>query len=198
MTKPIGIALCVIAALAAFFISNHNNQHEEIEPQIKEIKTNKKDLKEKEKEKEKKALRMSKALKETPSIIEAEARLEEKKPRVKIRGEISTPRIEAVDISEQTKVHNENIDELRKVSQSIEKNVLKKYTPFLMGLDEDKAIQVYEVLFDHHMNIFDKVAAQENIDMNAEKTARDNKIKELLNENEFKKYLLFLDLNFSQ
>ena len=122
MTKPIGIALCVIAALAAFFISNHNNQHEEIEPQIKEIKTNKKDLK----EKEKPALRMSKALKETPSIIEAEARLEEKKPRVKIRGEISTPRIEAVDISEQTKVHNENIDELRKVSQSIEKNVLKK------------------------------------------------------------------------
>ena len=189
MTKPIGIALCVIAALAAFFISNHNNQHEEIEPQIKEIKTNKKDLK----EKEKPALRMSKALKETPSIMEAEARLEEKKPRVKIRGEISTTRIEAVDISEQTKVHNENIDELRKVSQSIEKNVLKKYTPFLMGLDDEKSLEVYEVLFDHHMNIFDKVAAQENIDMNAEKTARDNKIKELLNESEFKKYQLFLN-----
>ena len=194
MTKPIGIALCVIAALVAFFISNHNNQGEEIEPQIKEIKTNKKDLK----EKEKPALRMSKAFKETPSIIEAEARLEEKKPRVKMEGKNNTPTKEPVDISEQTKVHNENIDELRKVSQSIEKNVLKKYTPFLMGLDDEKSLEVYEVLFDHHMNIFDKVATQKNIDMTAEKTKRDNKIKELLNENEFKKYLLFLDLNFSQ
>ena len=187
MTKPIGIALCVIAALAAFFISNHNNQHEEIEPQIQEIKTNKKDLK------EINAFKMSQTPRDTPSIIEAEARLEEKKPRVKMEGKNNTPTKEPVDISEQTKVHNENIDELRKVSQSIEKNVLKKYTPFLMGLDDEKSLEVYEVLFDHHMNIFDKVAAQENIDMNAEKTARDNKIKELLNESEFKKYQLFLN-----
>lgn len=75
----------------------------------------------------------------------------------------------------------------------MEKNVLKKYTPFLMGLDEDKAIQAYEILCDFHMNIFERVAAQENNDMTAEKTKRDNKIKELLNESEFKKYHLFLN-----
>jgi flagellar basal body rod protein FlgB len=194
MTKPIGITICILAGLAGYFVTNHDNQVEENEPQIQEIKTHKKHLK----EKEKKAFKMSKVPRETPSIVEAEARLEEKKPRVNVEGEISSPTKESVDISEQTKVHNENIDELRKVSQSIEKNVLKKYTPFLMGLDDEKSLEVYEVLFDHHMNIFDKVATQKNIDMNAEKTARDNKIKELLNENEFKKYLLFLDLNFSQ
>ena len=188
MNQALGIALCVIAALAAFFISNHNYQVEENEPQIQEIKTHKKHLK----EKEKKAFKMSKVPREIPSIVEAEARLEEKKPRVNFEGEISTSTKESVDISEQTKVHNENIDELRKVSQSIEKNVLKKYTPFLMGLDDEKSLEVYEVLFDHHMNIFDKVAAQEIIDMNAEKIARDNKIKELLNENEFKKYQIFI------
>ena len=75
-----------------------------------------------------------------------------------------------IDIVEQTEVHNLDFDQVQKVQSSVEKNVLKKFTPFLMGLDEDKAIQVYEILCDFHMNIFERVAAQENIDMTAEKT----------------------------
>ena len=75
MTKPIGIIICILAGLAGYFVTNHNNQREEISPQRKVLKAHKKPLI----ENKKKAVKMNQAPIEIHSLFEAEARLEEKK-----------------------------------------------------------------------------------------------------------------------
>ena len=194
MTKAIGITICILAGLAGYFVTDHKNQNSNMTTELKQDNLQKSMLEDVEQQ----PFKMTKAPVNEPSLVEAEARLEEKKVIEKVKVKTKEQKSVPIDIVEQTEAHSQDFDQVKKVHSSVEKSVLRKYTPFLMGLDEDKAIQVYDILCNFHMNIFEKVAAQENIDMNAEKTARDNKIKELLNENEFKKYQLFLGLNFSQ
>ena len=188
MKNPLLITLFLLTVLAIFLITNQKYQPQNIDPKVKQIKQQKKSIDKIKKQ----SLDMTNSPEIRPSLIEAQARLEEKKITLKIENSVTIPTLEPPDIIKQTKAHNQDFDDLRKVSLSIEKNILKKYTPFLLGLENDKAMQVYEILSDYHMNIFGKVANQELIDMNAEKTDRDNKIKQLLDENEFKKYQLFL------